>query len=627
MGQDILIDHRIKSYEALFENANELIITTDRDGLITKVNRKVEEVSGYLRQELIGKSILFISAPESKKDFFRFFTELSQGIPTRHELTVTGKHGQKEYILASGSIIKDGDEIIEIQYNAHIISDLKAAQETIVSLKDHLKSIIESSPNMIICIDSSGVVELVNPVTEQILQLNIHDISGARLFKICPFMRKYEQIIRWVNDNRSSRVVTEELFPDGNFYNLIIYPLSSNPKSGVVVTAVNITEKKKMQAELIQAQKMESIGLLSSGFAHDFNNILTGITGNIAMMRLAEDETRKQKYLDNMDKITNRAKDLISQILMLSQGKEGNAQNFSLKKAIEEVIDLTTRSIPKNISIKSVMPEKDCVLNMDYTQFTQVMLNLIINSRDAIGRKQNGNITITAHPVWIDEPAKRHNVLEASGSFIRLEVEDNGCGIESENMSRIFEPFFTTKEKGVGTGLGLSITYSVIKGAGGNIKVSSESGAGTKFTIILPEFHGNVETSSEESPLEEHAKLLKILLVDDEPMIREIGREILESIGHEVKTAINGIECLEMLAGTDAVFDAIILDMIMPGLDGYHTLSEMKSRGIKARVIISTGFHSGDEFKEIMANPLVVGCLNKPFTVRELNRILSGIFR
>jgi len=627
MEQDISTDHRIKSYEALFENANELIITTDRNGLITKVNRKVEEISGFSRHELIGKSILFIATPDSRTAFFRFFSELSQGIPARHELTVTGKNGQEEYILASGSIIKDGDEIIEIQYNAHIISDLKAAQETILSLKDHLKSIIESSPNMIICIDSSGVVELVNPVTEQILKLRIHDISGARLFKICPFMRKFEQTIRWVNDNRTSRVITEEQFPDENFYNLIIYPLSSNPKSGVVVTAVNITEKKKMQAELIQAQKMESIGLLSSGFAHDFNNILTGIAGNIAMMRLADDEARKLKYLDNMDKITNRAKDLISQILMLSQGREGNAQSFSLIKAIEEVIDLTSRSIPKNITIKSVMPEKDCTLNMDYTQFTQVMLNLIINSRDAIGRKQNGSITITAHPVWIDEPARRHNVLKASGSFIRIDVEDNGRGIDSENISRIFEPFFTTKDKGVGTGLGLSITYSVIKGAGGNIKVSSETGLGTKFTILLPESHGKVEALPEESPQEEPARLLKILLVDDEPMIREIGREILESIGHEVTTAINGIECLETLAEQDATFDAIILDMIMPGLDGYHTLSEMKSRGINARVIISTGFHSGDEFREIMANPLVVGCLNKPFTVRELNRILSGIFR
>ena len=417
----------------------------------------------------------------------------------------------------------------------------------------------------------------------------------------------------------------DEVFPDSNIYNLIIYPLTASPRGGVVITAVNVTEKKKMQAELIHAQKMETIGLLSSGFAHDFNNILTGIVGNIAMMRLSSDEMKKQKYLDNMDHITNRAKDLISKILMLSSNRAGNLQNFSVKKALDEVIDITSRSIPKNIRLKLELPQDNMVLKMDFTQFTQVMLNLIINARDAIGKIQDGFITINVQNVWIDEQTKRHNMLHVTGNYVRVDVTDNGSGMDQATMEKIFDPFFTTKNKKEGTGLGLSITYTVIKNANGNIKVSSEKGKGSRFTILLPLSDEMHEDAGEEKTSIETMKGISILLVDDEPMIRDIGREILESIGHSVATASNGIECLEMLANDKNKYDVIILDMIMPGLDGLHTLAEMSAKKIDQKVIVSTGFHAGNEFEEITSNPLVIASLNKPFTVHELTRVLSKI--
>jgi two-component system, cell cycle sensor histidine kinase and response regulator CckA len=626
MATQKLIEQKIRSYEALFENANELIITTDKYGIVTKLNRKVEEVSGYSREELIGKSILVISSPESRKDFISFWKELSDGQATRHELSVTGKTGETGYLFASGSIIKEGEEILEMQYNALLITDLKEAQETIISLKNHLKSIIESSPNMIICLDSSGLVEITNPVTEGILQVSLNELNGRILIDACPFMKKFNDALTWALENKTSKFLMDEVFPDSNTYNLIIYPLTASPKGGIVITAVNITEKKKMQAELIHAQKMETIGLLASGFAHDFNNILTGIVGNIAMMRLSSEESKKQKYLDTMDQITNRAKDLISQLLMLSSNRGGNPQNFSVKKALNEVIDLTSRSINKNIRLKLEFPKKGMIIKMDFTQFTQVMLNLIINARDAIGKMQDGLITINAQNVWVDEQTKRHNMLHTTGNYIRLDVMDNGCGIDQSTIGKIFDPFFTTKDRKEGSGLGLSITYKVVKNAGGNIKVSSEKGKGSRFTVILPLSAEMIEDEGEENTSIETMKGISILLVDDEPMIRDIGREILESIGHNVTTASNGIECLELLSSDENKYDVVILDMIMPGLDGFHTLAEMNSKGIDKKVIVSTGFHAGDEFNEITSNPLVIGSLNKPFTVHELTRVLSKIF-
>jgi two-component system, cell cycle sensor histidine kinase and response regulator CckA len=626
MESQKLLDQRIRSYEALFENANELIITTDKNGIITKLNRKVEEVSSYSREELIGENILKIASPESRKDFFSFWRELLAGQATRHELSVTGKTGEKGYLIASGSIIKEGEEILEIQYNAQLINDIKLAQETIIELKNHLKSIIESSPNMIICLDSSGFVEITNPVTQDILQVPLNELSGRKLVEVCPFMKNFHDAINWALENKASKYLMDEVFPDGNIYNLIIYPLMASPKGGVAITAVNITEKKNLQAELIHAQKMETIGLLASGFAHDFNNILTGIVGNITMMRLSSDKSKKQKYLNNMDQITNRAKDLISQILMLSSNRGGNPQNFSVRKALNEVIDLTSRSIPKSISLKLEISKEDMILKIDFTQFTQVMLNLIINARDAIGKMQNGLITINAQNVWVDEQTKRHNMLQTTGNYIRLDVMDNGCGIDQTVIGKIFDPFFTTKERTEGSGLGLSITYTVVKNAGGNIKVSSEKGKGSRFTIVLPASAEMPEDTGEEKTSIETRKGINILLVDDEPMIREIGREILETIGHNVTTASNGIECLELLLRDENKYDVIILDMIMPGLDGFHTLAEMDAKRINKKVIVSTGFHASDELNEITSNPLVIASLNKPFTVHELTRVLSKIF-
>lgn len=625
MSEEKILYQRLKSYEALFENANELIITTDKYGIITRLNRKVEEISGYDRTELIGKSILVIATEESKNEFLNFWKDLLAGKTPTYELSVVGKTGEIGYLLAGGSVITEDDDIIEIQYNARIITDLKVAQETIIDLKNHLKSIIESSPNMIICIDSKGVVEITNPVTERILNVPINELNGHNLAQVCPFMKKFDDAINWALENKSSKFIMEEAFPDDNIYNLIIYPLMGSPKGGLVITAVNITEKMKIQAELIHAQKMETIGLLSSGFAHDFNNILTGIVGNISMMRLSSEDAKRQKYLDNMDQITNRAKDLISQILMLSSNRGGNPQNFSVKKALDEVIELTSRSVPKNVGIRLEFPKDDMNLKMDFTRFTQVMLNLIINARDAIGKEQNGLITINVQNVWVDEYAKRHNMLASTGNYIRIDVSDNGCGIDKENLEKIFDPFFTTKGKKEGTGLGLSITYTVVKNADGHIKVSSEKGKGTRFTILLPLSEEKQKKEEDKKQSIEEMKGINILLVDDEPMIREIGMEIFESLGHNVTTAGNGIECLEILSKGEGNYDVVILDMIMPGLDGFHTLAEMSARGIDTKVIVSTGFHSGDEFDEITSNPLVIASLNKPFTVHELTRVLSKI--
>jgi len=618
----------MQRFESLFENANEMIITTDKLGYITRLNKKVEEISGYTKDELIGKSILTIAHPDDRDIYIQFWHELVSGLSPRHELKAVGKEGRRiEYLLASGSAIQEGGEIIEIQYNAQIITDLKQAQETILDLKNHLKSIIESSPDMIVCLDKGGLVEIVNPVTERILHIPMHAILGRKLTEVCPELGVFETDIEATIHERLPRTLMEETLPDGNVYNITIYPLAAGvPGGGVVFAAVDITEKKRMEIELIQAQKMETIGLLAGGFAHDFNNILMGITGNLSLLKMASEEAKRGKYIASMENIAGRAKDLISQMLMFSKKKVGSPQQFSINKVMQDVMDMATKSISKNVRIELTKPEKDHDLFMDYTQLTQVMLNLIINARDAIGNRQDGLIKINVQPVLVDDVLKRRYMLEKSGRYVKIDIIDNGCGIEKENLTKIFDPFFTTKPKDVGTGLGLAITYNIIKHAEGSIQVSSEKDKGTRFSIILPVTDGIMEAEPEYAEIKTTGQRFRILLVDDEEMLREIGKEMLESLGHEVLTARNGFECIEVLKQEDGSIDLVILDMIMPGLDGQHTLVEMVKADFQTKVMVSSGFYQEELTENIMANSLVVAKLNKPFNMQELSRVLSSIF-
>jgi PAS domain S-box-containing protein len=620
-----------KRYEALFENANELIITTDEYGYIKRLNKKVEEISGYSRKEMLGQSILIIAHPEDRNVFIEFWKEILAGTTPRFELRAMAKGGETEYLLASGSVVKKGGRIVEIQYNAQVISDLKEAQRTIVDLSNYLNSIIESSPNVIICLDRSGKIQMANPVTSRIFRKSPSSITGREISFLSSDMKEFESVISEVQEKRIPQFFHGRTL-DGTSHQLFdisIYPLIDPVHGGVVFTAVDITEKKNMEIQLIHAQKMETIGELAGGVAHDFNNILTGISGNLAMLRYTTDRTKQLSYLDTLEKISDRARDLIRQMLVFTKRHDGSPENISICQVVEEVIDMASKSIPKNIRFHIENVDRDAMVYMDHTQLTQVLLNLIVNAKDAIGDKQRGRIAIDMQVVSVDKALKRLYLLGSAGKYVKIEVSDNGCGMSHEVLPKIFDPFFSTKEKGTakGTGLGLSITYNIIKNTGGSIQVTSEEGKGSRFSILLPVSRTREKSSDTRGKTlcgsEQHKA--RILLVDDEDMLRDIGREMLEYLGHEVETAHDGYSCLEKLKTVNPGFDLVILDMIMPGLDGYHTLQEMIKCGFSTKVIISSGFSFEHERQEMFSNPLIVAKLNKPFNMNELSSILVDI--
>ncbi|MGC9323241.1 MAG: PAS domain-containing hybrid sensor histidine kinase/response regulator [Desulfomonilia bacterium] len=618
-------------FEALFENANEMIITTDEYGYIKRLNKKVEEISGYTRDELIGQSILIIAHPDDRSTYIEFWKNILQGHTPRLELKAVTKDEMTGYLLASGSAIWKNGKIVEVQYNAQEISELKLAQQTIEDLKNHLSSIFESSPNLIICLDSQGRVVMANPITERIFHTPISLIIGQSLSCLSPQMTFYEQVIKGVQEDHVPQFFHEQSLSENSHqvFDISVYPLMNPSHGGVVFTAVDITEKRHMELQLIHAQKMETIGELAGGVAHDFNNILTGISGNISMLKYTTDKEKQERYIQTLENITDRARDLIQQMLVFTKRHEGRPAHISIQQVITEVMDMASKSIPKHIQLEFSGNSRDYTVFMDHTQLTQVILNLVVNAKDAIGNNQNGKISIVTSPIVVDKDSKRQYLLETMGTYVRIDVHDNGCGMKEDILPKIFDPFFTTKQKGTekGTGLGLSIAYNIVKHAGGSIQVQSEEGTGTTFSVLLPisRHKEHVQHSEVRSLNGAPKSKANILIVDDEDMLRDIGKEMLNLLGHSVETASNGNECLDMLSEDPKKFDLIILDMIMPGLDGYHTLVELQKRNIETKVIVSSGFSFEHEQNDLVTNPLIVAKLNKPFNLKELSDVLENV--
>ena len=618
-------------FEALFDNANEFIITTDANGYIKRLNKMVEVESGYSRKEMIGQSILLIAHPEDKDLYIYFWQKILAGETPRFELKALSKDNETVYLLASGSAVNKAGKIVEIQYNAQVISDLKKAQHTIVDLKNYLNSIIESSPNMIICLDKSGKIQMANPITESIFHKSIRSVLGNSISSLSAQMSIFDEIVQNVQKNNVPQFFHEHTLSDiaKQIFDISIYPLMNPGYGGVVFTAVDITEKKYMEVQLVHAQKMETIGELAGGVAHDFNNILTGISGNLEMLKYTSDRDKQLGYIETLEKISERARDLIQQMLVFTKRNDGKPENISIQQVLQEVLVMSSKSIPKHIRIDIPDVNDNYNVYMDHTQLTQVLLNLIVNAKDAIDDDQNGCITVDVKTIAVDNDIKRQYFLDSIGKYIRIVVMDNGCGMNSEILPKIFDPFFSTKEKGAnkGTGLGLSITYNIVKNARGSIQVQSEEGKGSKFTILLPvsQSKNNSKSAVAGDNLRATSSRARVLLVDDEDMLRDIGKEMLEFLGHEVDTASNGHVCLEKLKTDKTGFDIIILDMIMPGLDGYHTLQEMVKIGINTKVIISSGFSFQHEKHDILNNPLIAAKLNKPFNMKELSSVISDI--
>lgn len=394
------------------------------------------------------------------------------------------------------------------------------------------------------------------------------------------------------------------------------------PKS-ILTVDTDITDKKRLEAQLFRAQRLESIGTLASGIAHDLNNILTPILAGAQLLPLKfpDADERTHHLLEILEINAKRGADLVKQVLSFARGVEGKRINLQIRHLIVEISKVLKETLPRIIQVSVDVPHDLWIVSGDSTQIHQVLMNLCVNARDAM--PNGGNLTISGKNLFIDENYAQMNLEAKVGPYIVITVSDTGVGIPDENLDRIFEPFFTTKEVGQGTGLGLSTALGIVKSHGGFVTVYSEKNAGTRFQIYLPAIEG-IETHQIDEPQVVNAQGETILIVDDEPAIQEITQTALEAHNYKTILASDGIEAIAVYAKHIDRVSVVLIDLMLPSLDGVTAIRTLKKINPNVKIIATSGLISKQKIAAL-ASTGVTTFLPKPYTINELLLMLQQV--
>jgi PAS domain S-box-containing protein len=383
-------------------------------------------------------------------------------------------------------------------------------------------------------------------------------------------------------------------------------------------------EKERMQVQLRQAQKMEAVGTLAGGIAHDFNNLLQAVQGYAQLLLLRKDgDDDGQRELQQIVRAAERGADLTQQLLTFSRKVESELQPIDFNREVENVRLLLERTIPKMIEVEFRLAEDLKMVNADSGQVEQILMNLVVNAKDAM--PDGGKLVVETANVTLDQDYCRIHRVANPGNYVQLTVTDTGHGIDKMTIEHIFEPFYTTKETGKGTGLGLATVYGIVKSHNGHIVCYSEPDEGTTFKIYLP----TIDSTQEARKAEDHLTAPEggsetILLVDDEEPIRGLGTQILEEFGYTVFTAADGESALRLYSEEQEKIDLVILDLIMPGMGGKLCLVELLKINLEAKVAIASGYSPDGPTKEILKNG-AKGFISKPYDLRQMLRVVREV--
>ncbi|MEM7726439.1 MAG: response regulator [Cyanobacteria bacterium P01_A01_bin.45] len=390
----------------------------------------------------------------------------------------------------------------------------------------------------------------------------------------------------------------------------------------ILVVNTDITQKKQLESQFLRAQRLESIGTLASGIAHDLNNVLAPILMSAQLLESKVTDERSKRLIPILINNAKRGANLVKQVLSFTRGIEGDLSILSPKHSIREIQQVIKETFPKNIEVSILISEDLWMIKSDSTQIHQVLMNLCVNARDSMV-KNGGNLTIRAENITIDENYAQMHLDASVGSYILISIKDTGVGIEPEILDRIFEPFFTTKEIGHGTGLGLSTVLGIVKSHSGFINVTSEPGRGSEFKIYLPAYQ------TEDNLVEQNAELPfgngeLILVVDDEDSICDVTTASLENFNYQAIVAKDGIEAIALYAEYRDKISVVLTDMIMPSMDGLTTIRTLQKINPAVKIIAVSGFASTEKINAA-SNIGVNAFLAKPYTAKQLLQIIGTV--
>ncbi|MBW2468589.1 MAG: PAS domain S-box protein [Deltaproteobacteria bacterium] len=520
----------------------------------------------------------------------------------------------------------------------HTYNKRRLADKALLESETKYRAIVEGLEEGYFEIDLNGNLSFFNDPLCKILGYARRDLEGKNIntFTAPNTIRKMNEIYTQVKKTGEPIRVTDydALGKDGREIALeltasLLRDTSDTPVGfrGVLRDVSDRkeaeAEKKKLEIQVQQAQKMESIGTLAGGIAHDFNNILMGIQGNASLMAIKTDASHPSyEKIKNIETYVENGTELTRQLLGFARRGKYHAITTDINDVIEKSARMFGRT-KKEIRIHLDLVPDIWTVEVDRGQIEQALLNLYVNAWQAM--PDGGNLSLKTENVvlGVDFINSQPYKVEA-GDYIKITVTDSGIGIDKQTQARIFEPFFTTKEMGRGTGLGLASVYGIIKNHGGYINVYSESGQGTTFTIYLPASAKVIQPEVRTvTPIVVTGNGI-ILLIDDEKMIIDVGRELLQELGYDVLTASSGREAIEVYRQKHAQVDLVIMDLIMPGLSGGETYDRLKEINTDVKVLLSSGYSINGQAAKIMER----GCdgfIQKPFNINQLSEKIQSI--
>jgi len=485
----------------------------------------------------------------------------------------------------------------------------------------------------IITVDEDQRIIVFNGAAEKTFGTSAHDAVGQSLDRFIPERYRaahHEHIRVFGQTNVTKRAMgrlntlfgvraSGEEFP----IEASISQVEVEGKKLYTVILRDITEKRRAEAQLLRAQRLESVGTLAGGLAHDLNNVLAPIMVSVRLLqrRLAGD-AEGLECLSLLEQLAERGANIVRQVLSFARGAEGERVPIELRDVVREVSDILRQTLPRSIRLECEIPDALRPISADATQLHQVLMNLAVNARDAM--PEGGTLTFAAQNVSLDPHFAQMHPEARPGRYVSLTVRDSGVGIPPELLDRIFDPFFTTKPQGQGTGLGLSTTRGIMRAHGGFLTVYSELSQGTQFTLYLPALDAAraVPASGDESARPEgHGEL--VMVVDDEPQIRDMIRRILTAFGYRALLARDGAEAVALYARSAGEISVVVLDMMMPFMDGIATAKALKRLNPSVRLIGSSGLPEKQKLAEIRETGFL-SFLPKPYTADQLLQALAG---
>ena len=614
----------------ILDIAEDGIISMDQNHRINLFNQGAEKIFGYAASEVLGQPLnlllprRFQGAHRQHVQGFAQSPDTARTMGERLEVFGCRKDGTEFPAEVSISKLVLGNEVFFTSI-VRDVTERKRVEEILTTSEESYRDLVENARDIIYTHDLTGRFTSLNRAGEQLtgytrqeaLTMNFADAVAPEYLELAR-----EMLARKIAGEPATVYELDIVTKDSRRLALEINsrPICRDGKAvGMQGVARDITERRLLEEQLRQSQKMESVGRLAGGIAHDFNNLLTVITGysELLLKRFTEDEDLADK-LEEIRKASKRASALTYQLLAFSRKQVLQPKVVDINAIVTEVGKMLQRLIGEDIELVMVLHPGIGRIKADPGQISQIIMNLTVNARDAM--PQGGKLSIETTNVDLDQEYVRHHLGAKPGSYVMLALLDTGTGMDAATQQKIFEPFFTTKGTGSGTGLGLATVYGIVKQSGGYITVESEIGLGSTFKIYLPLVEVNDETESAwlESANGEMPKgTEKILLVEDEQLVRTLTREILEMCGYEVLEARDGVEAISICERVDCVIDLMVTDLIMPQISGREVAEHLSGSRPEMRVLYMSGYTDD----AIVRHGLGDGSANfiqKPFTPETL---------